>query len=223
MADKEIQKIEKQLATNEVNKTYNSVIDFAKDLTCDPVLKTNCKLCKSQFRKEAEDMFSDGKSANWVAKWLKTKNEEISHNAVLNHLVQHFQKPARDLQLKNYAESLEDYCKIMATDVERLQLYQAVLDKQIHEVGSTIVNQDTEATRKAHETLVKLIDSSLKVSERIKGLRQENEPVRIVLQKVNDVLTVKYQEASTPEIRKFVEEIVDIIVKETEAMQNAIR
>ncbi len=201
-------------------KEYDSVLTFAKDLTCEPVLKSNCKLCQSPFRKEAEDQFIEGKSPHSVYKWLKTKGETVSSNAVHNHLVNHFQKASRELQLKNYAENLEEYCKIKANEEDRLRIYLSVLDKQIHELGSSINHKDTDGSRKTLDTIAKLMDMSLKVQDQINKTKQDNEPIKVILQKVNNVLTIKYNETSNQEAKKIVGEIVEILIKETESIEN---
>ena len=57
--EKAIEKVEQKiLGTTE--KTYSNIIDYARDLSCEPVVKTNCKLCNSIHRKQAEDMFAEG-------------------------------------------------------------------------------------------------------------------------------------------------------------------
>lgn len=201
-------------------KHYSNIMDFAKNLTCEPVIKTNCKLCNSVHRKEAEDLYADGKSPHFIWKFLKTKNEEVSSNAVHNHFSKHYQKPIQELRIKEYAENLEEYSKIRMNEEERLNIYSSVLDQQIHSLGSAINSNNIDDMRKSQDTLIKLIDQAVKVQERIRSMRQENEPIKILVQRLNNVISVKWTEAKSVETKQVISEIVDLIVKETEVISN---
>lgn len=200
------------------DKTYSTIIDYAKDLTAEVVVKSNCKLCNSIYRQEAEEMYMDGKSPHNVYKWLKGKNEDISANAVRNHFVQHYQKPIAEQRIKAYAENLEDYSRIRMSEDAKLEQYSTLLDQQIHTLGSTMAGMGVDESRKTIETIVKLIDQAVKVLDKIKSMRQENEPIKILIERINNVMTVKYTEAQTPEMKKVIGEIVELIVKETETV-----
>lgn len=219
--DKAIQKSNDTKVLAKMDKSYSSVIDYAKDLTCNPIIKTNCKLCNSIYRKEAEVLFSDGKNPYFVYKWLKSKGEEISDKAVHNHFVQHYQKPFIETRMKAYAENLEDYSRIKMAEEDRLNLYSILLDQQIHLLGSTMSQTDVCDMRKSNETIIKLIEQAVKLQERIKSMRQENETVKILVEKLNNVMTIKWNDAKSPEAKEAIREILDVVVKEVEAASNA--
>ena len=200
------------------DKNYVSILDYAKDLSCQPIVRTNCKLCNSIYRTEAEEMFAEGKSPFFVYKWLKAKKEDISDKAVHNHFVQHYQKPMLEAKIKAYAENLEDYSKIKMADEDRLRLYSSLLDQQIHVLAASISVTDVDDMRKNHDTLIKLIDQAVKVQEKIKALQQENEPVKILVQRLENRMTIKWNDAKSTEAKQAIQEIIDVIVTEVEAM-----
>lgn len=218
--EKAIEKAEQKIL-GAPEKTYSNIIDYAKDLSCEPVVKTNCKLCNSDFRKEAEEMFAEGASAYKVYKWLKAKGEVLSDRAVHNHFVQHYQKPIIEQRIKSYAENLEEYSRIRMGEEDRLSLYGVILDQQIHLLSSMISRTNGEDMRKGNENLVKLIDQAVKVQERIKAMRQDNEPVKILVEKLNNVMTIKWNDAKNPEAKQAIKEILDVVVKEMEGVSNA--
>lgn len=197
-------------------KEYATVIEYAKDLTCVPIVKSNCKLCNSVYRVEAEEMFAEGKNSHYIYKWLKAKKEEISDRAVHNHFVQHYQKPMIEARLKAYAENLEDYSRIRMKDEERLRMYSSLLDQQIHLLASAINYINADEMRKSHETIIKLIDQAVKVQERIKAMQEDNEPVKILVERLNNVMMIKWNDAKSPEAKQAIKEILDVIVKEVE-------
>ncbi len=217
--EKAIEKVEKNVLAKP-SKSYTSIIDYAKDMTCSPVTKTNCKLCNSIHRKEAEEFFAEGKSPHFVWKWLKTKGEELSDKAVHNHYVQHYQRQFTEIRVKAYAENLEDYSRIRMGEEERLTLYSTLLDQQIHVLGSIVSQSNPDEMRKGNETLIKLIDQAVKVQKEIKSLRQDNEPVKILVEKLNNVMTIKWEDAKSTEAKEAIKEILDVIVKEVEAVSN---
>jgi hypothetical protein len=215
--DKNIQKAEINALLKDTRE-YSSIVDYAKDLTCHPILKTNCKLCNSIYRIEAEEMFADGKNPHQVYKWLKSKKEDISDKAVHNHYVEHYLKPIIETRIKTYAENLENYSKIKMQDEDRLRLYSSLLDQQIHMLASAIHQTNPEEMRKSHETLIKLIDQATKVQERINNLQSENEPVKILIERLNNVMTIKWNDAKSPEAKQAIQDILDVVVKETEIL-----
>lgn len=211
--DKDIQKLDQNYIVKDSRK-YSSILDYAKDLTCHPIVKTNCKLCNSIYRTEAEEMFAEGKSAHYVYKWLKAKKEDISDKAVHNHFVQHYQKPMIEARIKAYAENLEDYSRIKMEDEDRLRLYSSLLDQQIHLLASAVHQTNPDEMRKSHETLIKLIDQAVKVQERIKSMRSENEPIKIFVEKLNNVLTIKWNDAQSAETKEAIKDVLEAVIKE---------
>ncbi len=195
----------------QAEKNYSDVINFARDLPEDPIMKTNCKLCNSIYRAEAENMFTEGKSAYFIFKYLKSKGEDISDRAVHNHFEAHYKRSVSARKLKYYAENLEEYAKIRVSQEKRLELYSILLDKQVHELASSMDSTKVEDLRKNQETLIKIIDQAVKVQEKIQQLREQEEPVKIVIEKINSVLTLKFNEAKDPEVRKVIKEIVNMI------------
>lgn len=210
------------MANNEIEKPkqYSNFIEFGKSQSCEPIVKSNCKLCNSIYRQEVEDMFLDGKSSFSVYKWLRAKNEDISSKAVHNHFIQHYQKPVLAERIKDYASNLEEYQKIQVNDEEQMNLYSTLLDQQIHVLASSISKTNPEEMRKGQETLIKLVDQAVKLKERAKAMRQDNEPIKILIQHLNNVMAAKYSEAKTAESRQIMGEFIEIIVKETESLSN---
>jgi hypothetical protein len=200
------------------DKEYTSIIDYAKDLTCHPIVKTNCKLCNSIYRTEAEEMFADGKSPFYVYKWLKSKKEDISDKAVHNHFVQHYQKPMIEARIKAYAENLQDYSRIKMQEEDRLHLYATLIDQQIHVLASSLngVNQDNN--RKSQDTLIKLIDQAVKIQEKLREMQEDKEPVKILVEKLNNVMTIKWNDAKSSETKQAIQDILEVIVREMEAV-----
>lgn len=217
MAD-EPKAIEKSIKSD---PSYTNIFDYVKNMKCEPIVRPNCKMCNSIYRKEAEELYADGKPAHWVYKWLKTKGEDLSAHGVNNHFVEHYNKPIYEQRIKAYAENLQDYSRIKVDEEERLHTYATLLDQQIHTLGSTISRVSSEDMRRGQETLIKLIDQATKVQERIRAMKQENEPIRILVERLNTVMTVKYSEAKTDEAKRAIAEIVDLVVKETEIVTNA--
>lgn len=220
--EKNIEKIKASIENTgleKADKNYNSIIDYAKDLSCQPILKSNCKLCNSQFRKEAEDMFAEGKSSFFVYKWLKQKGQEISDKAVLNHYNEHYQRPIMEARIKVYAENLEDYSRIKMKEEDRLNLYATLLDQQIHFLGASINKVNIDDARRTHDTIIKMIGEAVKVQEKIRAMKQADEPVKILVEKLNNVMTIKWNDAKSVEAKQAIKDVLDVIIKEVKDME----
>jgi hypothetical protein len=205
----------------EKNKDYKNIIEYAKDINSnsEPVIKSNCKLCNSVNRQEAEEMFAQGKSSFSIYKWLKTKGESISDRAVHNHLIEHYQNIAIQDKIKIYADNLQDYSKIRASEEEKIRLYSILLDRQIHILASQISPNNNEETRKSNENLIKLVDQAIKLQERINNIRSQNEPLRVFIEKINNALQIKYDSCSSEEMKKAINEMIEIVVHEMKVIE----
>ena len=95
-------------------------------------------------------------------------------------------------------------------------MYSSLLDQQIHLLASAINYINADEMRKSHETIIKLIDQAVKVQERIKAMQEDNEPVKILVERLNNVMMIKWNDAKSPEAKQAIKEILDVIVKEVE-------
>lgn len=181
---------------------FNSFVDYAaKGLKCEVICKTNCKLCNSKFRIQAEEKYS--KSLNMVAthRFLIDSGESVSYMSVRNHLLTHFVQPELEERLRDYAEDINSWSKIRQEKEEMYRTQITVLQRRLHLMDSSTDNFDHESQRKTADTVTKLIDQINKVQEKIDLLRKDESPIKILLLKFEQMVKEKLENMKSEEAR----------------------
>ena len=96
---------------------------------------------KSPFRKEIEEMLREGKSPDFISRYLKTNGEHISRSAIYRYKKDRFNIQAEAITKYNNLQSRKRLDKASDDLVNDLQ----IIDKQILEVSGKInINKMTE-------------------------------------------------------------------------------
>lgn len=96
---------------------------------------------KSPFRKEIEEMLREGKSPDFISRYLKTNGEHISRSAIYRYKKDRFNIQAEAITKYNNIQSRKRLDKASDDLVNDLQ----IIDKQILEVSGKIdINKMTE-------------------------------------------------------------------------------
>ena len=72
------------------NKSLHNIQKYAENKVSSVIIKSNCKLCNSEYRSKAEDLYLETSNISSVFRMLKSKDEDISIPAIRSHLKNHF-------------------------------------------------------------------------------------------------------------------------------------
>lgn len=86
------------------------------------IVRTQCRLCKSPFRKEAEEMFSLGRPVPQIRLFLEQKGEAIQEHNIRNHLKEHYQSLERRAALMDYLDNVAEIRKRRQNNLAILEL-----------------------------------------------------------------------------------------------------
>jgi len=204
---KEIQKKE------EVNGV-EPLVKYVDNLSGKPVHNPRCKLCNSEFRNEAEELWDRMGNLTAVHKMLTSKGEDIHKSSVRNHLMNHFAQPFREERLKEYTEDVKAWSEMEQSKEERLASYLVLIDRQIHKLNSMTDESSTDAMRKTSDIVVKLMEEAAKIEDRLEKHRQRMEPIQIFVQKFRDTMMVHLEKMDSEDGRVALVEILDTVEKE---------
>ena len=128
----------------------DSIIPYGDDEMSHPIVKANCKLCNSEFRDEAENMFLQQRKPNFnvILLFLKGQGEEISFQAVKNHLVNHYKAHFRKEFLTEYSDDIKRWIDNQPNKVNAIRQRIAVLEKEMVEIASEGSSLQLEDRRK---------------------------------------------------------------------------
>ena len=202
--------------SNQVANTNNSdggksFVDAAKEAVKDEIIcKPNCKLCNSEYRAEAEAKYATKNNAHLAYKFLISKNEDISYNAVSNHFKMHYEKQRTNLLVREY---LDDLCKHRQGEADKrkdLLDRKNILHKEMVEIAS--LNNDgasPKERRENAESVKRLSDGIIKIEEKINEIDQEMEPVVVVIKSMKKIISNKLKEIEDEEVSSLLVSILN--------------
>lgn len=149
---------------------------------------------KSPFRKEIEEMLREGKSPDFISKYLETNGEHISRSAIYRYKRDKFNIKAEAITKYNNLQSRKRLDEASDDLVNDLQ----IIDKQILEVSGKIdINEMTE-NQKANY-LTNLFNSKYKIMGHEEtnievNVEQTNVPAAEEIEEIINELSTEYDE-----------------------------
>lgn len=207
---------DKQLA--EVGQKLDGLFKITDDLKGDPICKSNCKLCNSNYRAEAEEKYLATRNPYAVHKMLVAKGESINYNSVRNHLEKHFMKPLLELRMKDYAEDLGGWLNTHQTKEQRLEGYLSLIDRQIHLINANTEETNSEQMRKNTDAVVKLMNEATKIEEILEKHRAGMQPIMIFIERFRETIRIQLLELESAEARMALVSILESIEKDVEGI-----
>jgi len=203
---------EKELSLPTQNKKYESLFQRTNELNKNSVIKKkNCKLCNSKLRAEAEQMWEDHRRYSFapIHKWLLTNGEDISINAVKNHLDRHYNKQLNHLRLSEYADKVNS---MLEYDFDLRENVRTLVAITMNTLSEAVAMDDSNS--KEQSVKIKNINETIKLlkdlTELEHQLNMDIDPVQLVNDKLNRVF-IKMRDSAKTDEERFI--IIDILNK----------
>ena len=186
------------------NIVNNSMIPYEKDEDSKPIMKSNCKLCNSQFRDEAENMFLQQRKPNFnvILNFLKSRGDQTSFYAVKNHLVNHYKAHFKKEFLTEYADDIQRWIGSQPSKINSIKRRIAVMEKEMIEIGAEGANLSIDERRKNAEVLKKLAESILNHESKLEEYEKELEPVAVIVNQLKIIIKDEVKQISSAETKK---------------------
>jgi hypothetical protein len=160
------------------------------NLNNDHVLhESTCLICSHpQLRKEAEDLYDDGRKKEIVALFNSRTSVTISDDVVENHMRHHKDQAIQELQKVEYVDRISRLSGSNMTTLDRIEMCLSILTDQLMSINSLVPSGDKSQAEikklKASETdrLMKTFGTFLKLEAQIKGELQASGEI-ITIQK----------------------------------------
>lgn len=181
------------MVDNEITLTQkiDSSLQVPYQFNSDKITSKKCKLCKHKDREEIEGWFEAQPRRNWTA--LKTKlsnekNENISLNAIKNHMLYHFQAAERNSTLSAYGNDLQPWLTAQPNRIASLKMRIAILEREMFTIASEGEDLDIIERRKNAETIKKLADTLLAQESELSKIEETMEPVQVVFNQLKIIV-----------------------------------
>lgn len=196
-----------------INASETSLRQYAERLKKPAGDPEKCELCKSPFRKEAEDKFEETKSLKAVEVLLKEKKAGISYWSVRRHLIRHYLATQRAERLQDYANDvlgwLDNSRDKKTQYLERI----AILERRMYSVELECEGQSFDVQCKGADIIKKLNDGIIAIEDKLIALDRDNDPVLILWDTIKKVLVSKVKGARSEDSKRDLMDVLDEIEK----------
>jgi hypothetical protein len=190
------------------NKSLHNIQKYAENKVSSVIIKSNCKLCNSEYRSKAEDLYLETSNISSVFRMLKSKNEDVSIPAIRSHLKNHFIDQQQQEKIKDYAADIVKWKEMQASKEERLKTYLAILEKRIFQIAASIDDRTDVESIKTTETLAKLVDQAAKIQFQLDEENMRVEPAKVVIRKLQEIIEIRVKTSKSAELKNTLIDLV---------------
>ena len=176
-----------------------------------------CKLCNSKYREEAELLYEKKHNYDLVKRFLDSKGEKLSSNAVSNHIREHYQTSRNIALMKLHALDVGKWIDFQGRGGQETSLIRrmAVLDREFHILSSYSDHLGSqEDRRKNTEQVRKLAETLLSYQTKLEEAREGGQPVQFIFKQLNVLFKEEMKDSSSPEVRKAMVNVLDKLQNE---------
>ena len=174
------------------------------------IISKTCKLCNSDIRHDAEKEFERTRNMRGVYLYLTEKNDmDISYPAVRNHLMYHYEVKNNERLLEQYAIEVTKWKTLQAGPQEDLKRRISVLEREMMILASQSEELSGDERRKNAEIVKKLADSLLAYEVKLQAIREQMDPVNMVINQLNVIISDELQTIDSGETKKVLSNIVN--------------
>jgi hypothetical protein len=187
--------------------------NYFQNITLKPtiVLHPKCKVCNSANRHQAEDIFQKTRNLSQTHRWLEQQGEKLSWSCVRHHMQSHLSVSEINEKVEDYCQSMISWCEKERKKEQRLDALISILERRIIQIASIIDGRDDDAALKMTDTLIKLIGNILDVQSQMDDYKKVHEPVKIVIDKIQQIVQVQLSATPSQEVRKVLMNVVDVL------------
>jgi hypothetical protein len=187
--------------------------NFFKSMKGKPLMTIHksCKLCNCELRKKAEEIYLQSRNISHVHRFLEKNNIEISWSCVRTHIINHFVSEISREKVEDYCTEMADWCKVERKKESRLDALIAIMERRIIQIASMADGRDDAESMKMTETMVKLTSTLLSMQQQADDYRKNTEPVKIIIEKIQQIVQVQLSSTPSQEVRKVLMNVVDVL------------
>ena len=205
------------MAKTKVENTIEVISSATTNITpyifsVDKITKTNCKLCQSEFREKAEEIYVSQKKKNYTAiqRTLKEEDDfEISAPSIRNHILYHYKAVENNVDLKEYTEDIQKWVNRQTNKVISLKTRIAILEREMFTIAQISEDLDIIERRKSAETIKKLADTILVYENKLKDFKEESNPINVVFNQLKIIVNDEMQHIDSVKTKKVLSTVLD--------------
>ena len=197
---------------NEIVKIDNPLNDASYTFSTDKIEKSNCKLCQSEFREKAEELYVNQKRKNYAEIKRKLKDEddfEVSAVSVRNHIIYHYKAVENKISLQEYADDVQRWVSLQTNKVHSLRSRIAILERYMFVIAQESEDLDIIERRKSAEVVKKLADTILVYENKLKDFSEDAKPVVNIFNQLQVIVKDEIQHIESNKTKRVLNTVLD--------------
>lgn len=177
----------------------------------DKIEKPNCKLCQSEFREEAEEIYESQTRKNYteIKNKLKERHDfDISMPAVQNHIIYHYKITQNNVSLQEYAENIQGWVNMQTNKVAALRARIAVMEREMFSIAQQSEDIDLTERRKNAETIKKLAETILTYENKLSDFHEQAKPVNLIFNQLKIIVNDEMQHIESIKTKKVLSKVL---------------
>ena len=168
------------------------------------ITKTNCKLCQSAFRADAEEKFEQTNNMKAVSLFLLDKGEKICYHSIRNHLTKHYLGSRRLDNVKEYLEEVNRFSVGKYNRRDNLNFRINALRREFLLISTETDDMvgSVDDRRRSADILKKLSDGISGLEDKIDEIDNELTPVEVMIENLQGILADKIYSTSNEEVKR---------------------
>ena len=174
-------------------------------LELDKITNPNCKLCQSEHREFAENMYDNQRRKNYTAIKNKLKEEfnfDVSGRGVRNHILYHYKVVQKNLSLKEYASDVKQWVDRKVSKAASLKARIGILEREIFYLAEASQDSGMIERRKNAETIKKLTETILACENKLEKFKEHVKPVNIIFNQLKVIVNDEMQNIDSIEFKR---------------------
>lgn len=177
----------------------------------DKIKKPNCKLCQSEFREEAEEIYESQTRKNYteIKNRLKERHDfDISMPAVQNHIIYHYKITQNNVSLQEYAENIQGWVNMQTNKVAALRARIAIMEREMFSIAQQSDDVDLVERRKNAETIKKLAETILTYENKLSDFQEQAKPVNLIFNQLKIIVNDEMQHIESVKVKKVLSKVL---------------
>lgn len=185
-----------------------SLVEYSNSIK-EVIKKSNCKLCQSEHRAEAEQIWDTKNNYTAIRNFLESKGEKVSITSIRRHILNHYQKQEEDMRLKEYAEDVQKWLSIKQTRKQSLEERIAILRKSLAYIGSETEGKSLNEHRLSADAMKRISDTISSLEDKIEEQEEMMQPAILIISELRNIISDKIKSTDDKQTKEILMSVIE--------------
>lgn len=166
------------------------------------LVRSQCKICNSPLRKEAEELYENSKNCSEVKAWLENNGLEVCVQNVRHHMREHYGSMERMIALAEYCSDLQGMMEQRRSRKEDFEMLVNMARIEMARIVSIPTSGSLVKEKERNNMLVSTMKSMRDSLKELNAMSDADARAKAVEFKFIETWKAKIEQAKSPEEKK---------------------